>query len=71
MDEPKILYICDRHRCEPGTCSYPECRFTTDITHAVNFEKDGMGNYVEKEKKVHVKLVMPRRKKVSKKGECR
>ena len=36
-----ILYLCDRRTCEK--CS-PECRHTTDITHARNFELglDGM-----------------------------
>lgn len=44
----RIFYICDRRRAECKNCS-PDCFFTTDIEHAVNFEKfDGM--YWEKEK---------------------
>lgn len=31
----KIFYLCDRRACEH--CS-PECKHTTDVRHAVNFE---------------------------------
>lgn len=30
-----ILYLCDRRACD--NCSYPECRYTSDIRHAENF----------------------------------
>lgn len=33
---PTVAYICDRRACL--VCSYPMCRHTTDIRHAVNFE---------------------------------
>lgn len=57
--KPKaILYLCDRKRCG-DRCHYPECRHTTDISHAINgkafpngYEKvwNGDGFYfVEKE----------------------
>lgn len=43
-----VFYICDRKKCEP---CYSACRHTTDITHALNFEKDDdMLGYVEKDK---------------------
>lgn len=43
-----IAYLCDRKQCE--NCSYPTCRHTTDISHAVNFEQCGNTNrYIEKE----------------------
>ena len=29
------LYLCDRNRCG-NLCLYPECQYTTDISHAVN-----------------------------------
>ena len=32
----KILYLCDRLKCE--NCSYPNCKHTSDITHAANFK---------------------------------
>lgn len=32
---PKIFYVCDRKKCEH--CS-AECKYTSDITHAANFE---------------------------------
>lgn len=35
-DTNKILYLCDRKAC--SNCSYPECKHTTNICHAVNFE---------------------------------
>ena len=35
MSEIQVLYICDRMKCEH--CSN-ECRHTTDIKHAKNFE---------------------------------
>lgn len=31
----KIFYLCDRRACEH--CS-PECKHTTDVRHAANFE---------------------------------
>lgn len=33
--EEKIFYICDKKKCE--VC-YPECKHTSDITHAANFK---------------------------------
>ena len=45
---PNVLYVCDRLKCE--NCSWPLCGHTRDITHAVNFEKDDVGDlYIEKE----------------------
>ena len=35
MNKQSPLYLCDRRAC--NHCS-PECRHTTDITHAKNFE---------------------------------
>ena len=29
------LYVCDRKRCG-DRCHYPDCRHTTDISHAIN-----------------------------------
>lgn len=43
----KISYICDRQKCE--LCSYPECKRTTDINHAVNFKNYGDLYLEEKE----------------------
>lgn len=31
----KVAYICDRKACK--NCSYPSCKYTTDIKHAKNF----------------------------------
>lgn len=31
-----VLYICDRTACE--ACTYPVCKHTKDVRHAVNFE---------------------------------
>ena len=50
--EPRVAYVCDRNECEQ--CSYPECRHTTDIFHAKNFEQfrcDALtdGPFMEKE----------------------
>lgn len=33
---PEVLYLCDRRQC--ANCSWPTCKHTADITHAVNFE---------------------------------
>jgi len=45
----KTFYICDRKACED--CSY-DCHHTSDITHAINFEKSFNGvDYREKEDK--------------------
>ena len=32
-----ILYLCDQRACP--NCSYPECEYTTDIRHAINFRR--------------------------------
>lgn len=47
-----VIYICDRKQCE--RCSYPTCKHTQDVTHAVNFEKFSECSYYEKEQ-VHCK----------------
>lgn len=31
-----VLYLCDRKQCG-DKCSYPMCKYTTNIEHAVNF----------------------------------
>lgn len=36
-EHPKVFYVCDRRACEK--CD-PDCKYTSDITHAVNFELD-------------------------------
>ena len=46
-----ILYLCDRKACE--ICN-EECKHTSDIRHAINFEQDHadgveVGNFWEKE----------------------
>lgn len=47
-----VNYICDRKACG-NKCSYPICKHTSDINHAVNFEKktrwDGEPVFMEKE----------------------
>lgn len=45
----KVLYLCDEEQCE--NCS-TECKHTTDIDHARNFNKE-YGIYVEKEENNH------------------
>lgn len=32
-----VAYICDRKRCE--RCSWPQCKHTIDVQHAVNFHR--------------------------------
>ena len=48
----EVHYICDRKACEDN-CSYPLCKHTSDVRHAVNFEKkirwDGEPVFMEKE----------------------
>lgn len=39
----KLLYLCDRKKCE--NCSYPECKHTTDTNHAVNYNQPGKQIY--------------------------
>lgn len=48
IEPDTALYLCNRKACE--NCAYPLCKYTTDISHAVNFEKDLGGGYWEKEK---------------------
>lgn len=42
-DEEDILYKCDGFACN-GNCS-TECHYTSDITHAENFERGPNGEY--------------------------
>lgn len=42
-----VFYICDREKCEK---CFSGCKHTTDITHAINFEKWFDGKYIEKNK---------------------
>ena len=48
---PSILYLCDGKACGPNhICN--ACKHTSDVTHAVNFEKLGSASdcaYFEKE----------------------
>lgn len=41
-----VMYLCDRKRCE--NCTYPRCKYTTDISHAANFHRT-IGGYWEEE----------------------
>lgn len=43
---PKVAYLCDGYN---SSCNNPDCKHTTDITHAVNFEYMGDNKYMEKE----------------------
>lgn len=43
-----ILYLCDLKACDP--CSHTECKHTSDISHAVNFERLGNNHWFEKER---------------------
>lgn len=37
---PRIHYVCDRKGCNGKEgCNNPDCHYTTDVTHAVNFNK--------------------------------
>lgn len=47
MSSEKILYICDQLKCE--NCSASRCRYTSDISHAVNFVQIDDGIYAETE----------------------
>ena len=43
-----VLYFCDVKSCG-DLCPNPECKHTSDISHAKNFEKSDNGSYWEKE----------------------
>lgn len=45
-------YLCDRKKCED--CSYPDCKHTTDITHAKNPHAN---NFIELEKGMFIERV--------------
>lgn len=43
-----VLYVCDKKACVTG-CLNAECRYTTEIAHAINFELWYPGGcYIEK-----------------------
>ena len=48
----KILYLCDGSKtgCNKRICYNKggECRYTTDIAHAINFIKRSNGSYAER-----------------------
>lgn len=35
-EKHKPLYLCDRKKCEH--CSYPQCKFTSDVIHKFNIK---------------------------------
>lgn len=43
-----VLYSCDLKACDP--CPHTECKHTSDISHAVNFEMVGNNHWFEKER---------------------
>jgi hypothetical protein len=51
--EKDTLYLCDRRACDvcQSANDTNPCKYTKDISHAKNFEKDGEGNYWEKDPK--------------------
>ena len=40
-EQKKVLYLCDRRRCERCMPLKPGCRHTYDVRHAKNFELRG------------------------------
>ena len=42
---PKAIYICDKKKCED--CSYPICKFTTDIEHQLKIENSYVGSNLD------------------------
>ena len=46
LDDVKVLYLCDKKACK--LCSIIGCKHTSDVLHAINFEKGPDGNYWEK-----------------------
>lgn len=57
----EILYLCDRKKCK--TCSYPRCRYTTDLAHAGSFVINEAGMYKEIETKTKRKTIKEKLKK--------
>lgn len=49
MSSEKILYICDRLKCENCSAVEGMCQYTSDISHAANFVQVDDGIYVETE----------------------
>lgn len=47
-EKPKVAYICDRRACPEESCDRG-CQHTTDIAHAMNFDRVGDNKYMEKE----------------------
>lgn len=47
MTRPLDLYICDKKKCE--NCSYPDCKFTTDILHQLKIENSYDGETLEQQ----------------------
>lgn len=42
----RVFYLCDQKACTK--CSYPTCRHTDKITHAINFEPGYNNSFWEK-----------------------
>ena len=51
----EVLYLCDRKKCK--TCSYPRCKYTTDLAHAGSFAINEAGMYKEVETKTKRKMI--------------
>jgi hypothetical protein len=37
LHKVNVIYLCDRKKCEK--CSFPLCKHTTDIKHAIRFKQ--------------------------------
>lgn len=53
-----VLYSCDLKACDP--CPHTECKHTSDISHAVNFERVGNNHWFEKERSMSKDILIVR-----------
>ena len=45
-----VLYICDRQKCE--RCN-PDCKYTTNVSHAKKFKVNGRGRFLTEREAKH------------------
>ena len=41
----KVLYLCDRKSCKH--CSYPECKHTRRLKHAINYTRRPTNDFIK------------------------
>lgn len=60
----KVFYICDHKACALG-CTYPKCKHTLNVAHAVNFKKGYGDAYFETSAEVPAAVIPTKEREIT------